>query len=365
MANKTPNLPPDHIFEIDLNPCKPFLVDMAPGATKGMRTEQDGWTAARAEILANQPKLGGRAGITATDFNRFTALDAQIQQVEAQLPRVTKAVEVVRESLSHLDNQRHKLATQFANSAESHSSAEGGDPTLLTAYEKTIEYRGVVAAKGVKTRQKNKEQGPSDDGAGGEAPAGDGGSMKASAAVSRIPSPPPESIFTIDLTPLKPFLVDLPPRAMRGMRTQQEGWEDAAYEILQNQAKYGDRAGITALDHARFVTLNEQFEQLVPHLPLLEKAQEILEETLAHLDNQRHKLATQFAGSAESHASAEGGDPTLLTAYEKAIAYRGVVAARGLKTKARKESAGAAKSAQDGAGTGGPSSPVNPEPDPA
>ena len=37
------------------------------------------------------------------------------------------------------------------------AASEGGDPTLLTAYEKTIAYRSVIADKATKTRKKNEE----------------------------------------------------------------------------------------------------------------------------------------------------------------------------------------------------------------
>ena len=40
---------------------------------------------------------------------------------------------------------------------EDRANAEGGDPTLGTAYEKTILYQAVIAAKAVKARKKNEE----------------------------------------------------------------------------------------------------------------------------------------------------------------------------------------------------------------
>ncbi|APR75747.1 Hypothetical protein A7982_01093 [Minicystis rosea] len=357
MAPKIPNAPPDDIFTIDLKPLKGILVDLAPGATRGMRTEQDGWNAARSEILSNQAKLGERAGITATDFNRFVALDGQYGQIVAQLPRVRKAAEVLRESLAHVDNQRHKLATQFADSAESHADAEGGDPTLLTAYEKTIAYRSVIADKAAKTKLKNEAAKAATGSPEPETkatpadPAVKAAATPRSEGVSRIPTAPPDAIFTIDLAPLKGFLVDLPPGATRGMRHEQEGWVDVWHEIVTKQPQYGDRAGITTTDFDRFVALSDQYDQIAKHPALLEKAEEILLESLAHIDNQRHKLVTQLADAAEAHASAEGGDPTLLTAYEKTIAYRSVIADKAAKTRKKNEEAKKA--------AGGPAEPAN------
>jgi regulator of replication initiation timing len=157
MSIRIPNPPPADIFSIDLNPYKPFLIDLPQGAMRGMRTEQDGLPSVIQEITSNQPKLGDRAGITATDFDKFVNLNDQISKVEEQLPRMAKSVEILVESLAHIDNLRHRLAAQFADAAEAHAKAEGNDPTLLTAYEKTIAYRGVIADKAVKTRKKNEE----------------------------------------------------------------------------------------------------------------------------------------------------------------------------------------------------------------
>jgi hypothetical protein len=153
--------------------------------------------------------------------------------------------------------------------------------------------------------------------------------------MSRVPNPPPADIFDIKLSPMKPFLVELPKGAMLGMRRAREGFAAVVQEIVSNQAKYGERAGITPTHYAKFDALNEQHAQILVELPVVEKANEVLNESLAHVDNLRHRLAAMFADSAEAHARAEGGDPTLLTAYEKTIAYRGVIADKAWKTRQR------------------------------
>jgi uncharacterized protein YecE (DUF72 family) len=296
------------------------------------------------EIISNQLKYGERVGITASRFKQFEALNEQHAQILVQLPLVVKANEVLRESLGHVDNLRHRLAVAFADSAEAHARAEGGDSTLLTAYERTIAYRSVIADKAVKTRKKKGEAKKAQEAAAEateEKEAADAArpaakaekDEKAAEGISRIPNAPPDDIFTITLEPLKEFLVDLPPGALRGMRREQEGWEGVFHEITSNQAVLGERAGITATNFARFVALDSQYDQILAQLPLVEKANEVLTESLAHVDNLRHRLAATFADAAEAQARAEGGDPTVLTAYEKTIAYRGVVAGKAAKTR--------------------------------
>ena len=296
------------------------------------------------------PALTHSPGGERLHFNKFVAYDERHDLILKELPRVTKAVEVLTESLAHVDHQRHRLATQFAKAAEDHAAAEGRDPTLLTAYEKTIAYRSIIADKAAKTRKKNEEAkkaktagattdagAPAAPAAQAQAPEMTEGTAKPGQSLSRIPNPPPDYIFTIDLNPLKPFLVDLPALATKGMRKEQEGWEDVRQEIVTNQTKYGERAGITDTDFNKFVALNEQYTQILAQLPLLEKAAEILTESLANVDNLRHKLVTQFADAAEDHAESEGGDPTLLTAYEKTIAYRSIIADKAVKTRKKNE----------------------------
>jgi hypothetical protein len=347
--------PPEVIFNIDLAPFKPFLVKLPPGSMVGMRREQVGYPSVFQEITASQSMFGERAGITAADYAKFVTLNGQHGMIFVEIPLMEKAYEVLQESLAHVDNLRHRLAATFADSAESHARAEGGDPTLLTVYEKTIKYRGVIAAKSVKTRKKNQlaKKAQADAKAASEAtvttgaaeltvptvPIGtttSGGTLKPASPILRIPNPPPEDIFGINLAPLKTFLVNLPPGATVGMRRAQDGWQSVFLEITSSQAAYGERAGITAADYARFVALNEQYGQIFAQLLLVEKALSVLTESLAHVDNLRHRLAVAFADAAESHARAEGGDPTLLTAYAKTIAYRAVIADKAVK--ARKKS---------------------------
>lgn len=363
---RIPNVPPDDIFDIRLEPLRAYLVDLAAGATRGMRHQGEGFEAAHHEIVTNQPIIGDRAGITNTDFARYQGLHHQHGLIAVELPRIKKAHEVLIESLAHIDNLRHRLATTFADSVEAHAAAEGGTTTLITAYEHLIAYRSVVADKAVHSRKKNAEARSSDSPATttpahatGETaegssqppapPSTDATSESESPASttavtgrpvtrsSRIPNAPPESIFAIDLSPFRDFLVDLPAGATVGMRREQNGWADVCHEIASNQGRFGDRAGITVTDFNRFVALNTQYSLIHKELPRVAKAKEVLIESLANTDSMRHKLMTLFAAAAEAHASAEGGDPTLRTAYEKTIAYRGVTADKAAKTRRKNE----------------------------
>ncbi len=172
----------------------------------------------------------------------------------------------------------------------------------------------------------------------------------------KIANPPPEDVLVIDLTKFKNFLVDLPDGAMRGMRTEQDGWGDVVQEITSNQVAYGEAAGITGADFKQFTDYNAQYDQLIAELPRLKKAVEILTESAANIDDRRQRLAAVFANSAEDRAKATGNQ-ALANAYEKTRAYRSAIADKGAKTRKKNEEKKAEEAAK---GAGGATPPVEP-----
>jgi hypothetical protein len=151
------NAPPPGTLVFDLSSMQGFLVDLARGDKRGMRTAQEGWSEVVLEIYGNQPQYGELAGITATDFQRFHTLNDQYDQIMANLPALEKLVEMLRETRAAVDDQRQRLASAFAQSAESRAKASGGDTTLLARYEKTCTYRSSIADKAARTRKKKAE----------------------------------------------------------------------------------------------------------------------------------------------------------------------------------------------------------------
>lgn len=220
---------------VELSTAAPMNSCVAPdspaiGGSRGDIAEQGTYIGSRRSIFGSVT----RSGATSSDL---PMLNGQFDQIEAQFTAVSKAIEVLTESLVYVDNRRDQLASQFASSVESHARA-AGTSTLVTASEKTIKYRGVSAAKGVKTRKDNEEKRATEGSAPAEGStpqpppiAGESGSP---AKVREPVSRPPDNIFKIDLKPLKAFLVDLPAGAMRGMRQEQEGFGEVHAEIVDN-----------------------------------------------------------------------------------------------------------------------------------
>jgi hypothetical protein len=167
----------------------------------------------------------------------------------------------------------------------------------------------------------------------------------------KIPNPPPEDVLQIDLMKFKSFLVDLPEGAMRGMRTERDGWDDVVQEITSNQIVYGEAAGITGADFQQFTDYNTQYELITAELPRLRKAVEILTESAANIDDRRQRLAGIFAKSAEDRAHATANE-ALRTAYEKTRTYRSAIAEKAAKTRKKNEEKKAAEAAGEAAKPG-------------
>lgn len=142
---------------IDASDLASFVVDLPPGARLGMRSEQPGFDAVMAEILANQPTLGERAGITATNFAALQQGQTRISQIDSRLPAARKMVELLEETRAVEDDRMQRLVSAIAISVTSRSRAFNDDE-LVARYEKTCAYRSAVANKAARTRQRNLEE---------------------------------------------------------------------------------------------------------------------------------------------------------------------------------------------------------------
>lgn len=148
------------ILLVDATGMATFLEDVETGMRQRLRSAQPGFPKAMGEILLNQDELGERAGITAHDFQELVTANERIEQIEALLPTARKLVEVLEESRAVYDDKRQRFVSAIAKSVEMRAKALG-DETLLAKYEQTRLYRSSIAAKAVRTRQRN-QQGPGD-----------------------------------------------------------------------------------------------------------------------------------------------------------------------------------------------------------
>jgi hypothetical protein len=155
MAND-PQRPIIGALAVDATPLQGDLVDLAERERQGMRAAQPGFNRSEAEITANQPTLGERAGITSYVFQQLLYSSECIQKIDEQLPAVEKLLEILVESRAYHDDRRQRLVSGIAQSVEAQAAALG-DQELLAKYQYTREYRSAIARKAARTRQRNQE----------------------------------------------------------------------------------------------------------------------------------------------------------------------------------------------------------------
>jgi hypothetical protein len=141
---------------IDLSDVKDDLVDLAPGAMKGIRAEQDGLDKVKVELAQSMPAHGDAADIPPQAYQRFlkrTALLAQLRTHEIELE---KALEICKETRAKTENDREDDISIIAQAAQKAAERQK-DPGVAAPFEETIRYNSQIADKGAQTRKKNAE----------------------------------------------------------------------------------------------------------------------------------------------------------------------------------------------------------------
>ena len=148
------------------------------------------------------------------------------------------------------------------------------------------------------------------------------------------PKNPAVGELHIDGSDVEPFAEDLPPGAMIGLLATQEGFKEAAAELVTVHPAFGKAAGITDGDIEELSLINERIARIDELLPAYRKADEILTETRAKLDDKRHRILLNGAKAVDRRA---GQNEELLAKYEKTRAYRSAIAKKGVLTKKAKQ----------------------------
>jgi hypothetical protein len=127
-----------------------------------------------------------------------------------------------------------------------------------------------------------------------------------------------------------PYLVDVPPGGLQGMRTEQDGCAEVCKEILANQAEWGTKAGITPEDVASLEDIDAKLARLDQFVQPVRKFLELLVETRYVLDDRKQKLIYTIAQSVERRGKEK---PDLLGRYQLTRAYRSAIAKKAVKTR--------------------------------
>jgi hypothetical protein len=156
--------------------------------------------------------------------------------------------------------------------------------------------------------------------------------------MSDDPTKPERGALRVDATPVEPYAVDLAVGDLKGIRREKTGFVDASDEIRSNQRNLGARAGVVQTDVDRLDLLTARIEEVRTYLGPARKMVEILEETEASLDEERHAIISIIATTVERRATLSGNED-LLARYEKVRNYRSASAIKGVKTKRKRAQA--------------------------
>ncbi|NUQ76794.1 MAG: hypothetical protein HUU21_24930 [Polyangiaceae bacterium] len=154
-------------FVFDGSEFAAYTQDLPHGACQGMLTAREGYLDAAGELIVNQPAFGAKAGIHDQEITELATCNERIARIDAFLPALLKAVEVLTETRYLLDDRRQRIVLDAAKSVDRRALK---NPDLLAKYEKVRAYRSAAAKKAVKSREKNAAEIPQPGAQSGENP---------------------------------------------------------------------------------------------------------------------------------------------------------------------------------------------------
>ncbi len=137
---------------VDLTSVQDKLIDLSPGAMKGIRAEQEGIDEVKKEVATAMPAHAAAADIPPQAYQRFLERTA-LREKERELK---KLVEILEETRAKTENDREDDISIIAKAAQS-AAARRKDPGVAAPFEATIRYNSQIADKAAQTRRKNAE----------------------------------------------------------------------------------------------------------------------------------------------------------------------------------------------------------------
>ncbi len=153
-------------YVFDLTPFQAHLVDLAPNAMQGARGVQPNIEGVLEELATAIPQYANELEVHPDIHPRVVTATAAIPDLMLQVEQMEKALQVAKESLVRLINNREEDISDIGARAAD-KGTRGKKSELLVHFEKTIKYRSQIAEKAAKTRKKNaagEADGNADDG---------------------------------------------------------------------------------------------------------------------------------------------------------------------------------------------------------
>ncbi len=130
----------------------------------------------------------------------------------------------------------------------------------------------------------------------------------------------------------KDHLVDLPHDTLRYLRTTKPGIDAVRLELGESIPTHGETAGVTASMHLRFVDDTALIEKLRLHEIKLDKALEVVRETLAKKEHDRENTVSHIVDMVKSTAQRTGNDG-ILAPFQTTLEYNAQYAAKAAETR--------------------------------
>ena len=131
------------------------LVDLPDGGTRGLRREKNDWDEVEQELTTRLPLHAAVLRIAPDLAAQMAAMNERIDQVRAFKLAVNKLAEVAMETEIYLEDEREGMVSLVVEAVR--KAAKRIDPTLMTAFERTVSYHGQTGKLAAKTRRKNEE----------------------------------------------------------------------------------------------------------------------------------------------------------------------------------------------------------------
>jgi hypothetical protein len=163
MANSTVQ-PYTGPLTIDLQHLEGVVVDMADGATRGLRREKEGVEGTIKELGISVPAHGAAIGVATEVLGRIMTATERLAELRAAKLTLAKMLEVVEETEVCLEDEREGDIGLVVGSVR---RVGGRDPGVLVHFEQTIRYHGQIALRAAKTRRKALAQAAAEEAAPG------------------------------------------------------------------------------------------------------------------------------------------------------------------------------------------------------
>jgi hypothetical protein len=159
--------------------------------------------------------------------------------------------------------------------------------------------------------------------------------------------------LVVDVTALKDDIVDLPPRAMVGLKREKLHFNAALNELVQAKAGALDKIGIANTSVDRIEARTSKLAAIRTQRDIAAKLVEVLDETEAYLEDAREGDIAVVAKAIQ--ASGKHIDAGVLASFEATLSYYSQNAEKAVAT--RRRNAKAKDQDDDPAPTGGGTEP--------